>query len=176
MGRGRRSGEQRNRAATGYELKKKRRSRMGKGINSPEELDPRRRARKVHWRAGTLLVAGEQGRVLVAGERRLVAGGRRAASGCRGVPARCGRAGMRGRASIAARATGMTSCWAGPYPRKLIRRVHQTDTYQHTYPNFAKIKKIGYSSDTYPTRIGHVSVSDTYPIRDTCLPASIRVT
>jgi hypothetical protein len=84
---------------------------------------------------------------------------------------------MRGRA--AARVTGDGICvrlWAGPYPSKLIRRVHQSDTYQPKYPNFAKIIKIGYSSDTYPTRIGRVSVSDTYRIRDTRLPASIRVT
>ena len=170
MRRGRRSGEQRNRAATGYELKKKRRSRMGKGINSPEELDPRRRARKVHWRAGTLLVAGEQGRVLVAGERRLVAGGRRAASGCRGVPARdaarCGRAGMRGRASIAARATGICDFLLGwavstkadtPCPPNRYVSAHVSE--------FRENKKnrilLGYVSDAYRTRIRIRYVSDT---------------
>ena len=173
MGRGRRSGEQRNRAATGYELKKKRRSRMGKGINSPEELDPRRRGAEspLASRGGCSSPASGGSSPVAGGRRADVAAsprGMRRGAGvreCGGEPA--SRLGRRGYA---------TSCWAGPYPRKLIRRVHQTDTYQHTYPNFAKIKKIGYSSDTYPTRIGHVSVSDTYPIRDTRLLASIRVT
>jgi len=43
MGRGRRSGEQRNQATSGYELKKKRRrrrSRTGKGMNFPWSLGP----------------------------------------------------------------------------------------------------------------------------------------
>jgi len=34
----------------------------------------------------------------------------------------------------------------------------------------------GYFADTYPTRIHAVSVSDTYPIRDTSLPWRIGVT
>jgi hypothetical protein len=68
------TGEQTNRAATCYDFKK--RSRMGKVIYSLEELDPRCRGAETpqvsrdgprHRRAGTVLGAGEQGRVLVAG-------------------------------------------------------------------------------------------------------------
>ena len=44
---GLRRGEQRNQATTGYELKKKRRSRIGNGINS---RDPLRRAETRRWR------------------------------------------------------------------------------------------------------------------------------
>jgi len=75
MGRGRRSGEQIIQATSGHYLKKKSRSRTGKGINS-REFDPRRRG------GNSSLAAGERGRRFVAGERRgggssPVAGGRR---------------------------------------------------------------------------------------------------
>ena len=81
MGTGRRSGEQRNQATSGHELKKKRRSRMGKRISSREFAGAWIRiagAEARRWRP-----AGEKGRRLVAGEptRRLVAGGWRPASG-----------------------------------------------------------------------------------------------
>jgi hypothetical protein len=64
----------------------------------------------------------------------------------------------------------------GRYPQRMIRRVQLADTYPPMYRTFEKIIKNGYFSDTYPTRICRVSVSDTYPIHDTRLPGSIRAT
>jgi hypothetical protein len=87
--------------------------------------------------------------VLVAGEQGVAAGARVLRRGRRGKP----RQGRRG--------DMVTCCWAGPYLLTLIRRVHKLDTYQPTYPNFAKKIKIGYSSDTYPSRIRIRYVSDT---------------
>jgi hypothetical protein len=82
--------------SSSYELKK-RRSRMGKGthrhrswIHIAAWWKLHCRARKLHWqlakwRAGTVLVAGEQGWMLVAGGRRAAL-----AASPRGDAARCG--------------------------------------------------------------------------------------
>jgi hypothetical protein len=71
---------------------------------------------------------------------------------------------------------GICCCnWAGPYPLTLIRVSQQWYVSWPAYPNFAILIKIWYSADTYPLRIGYVSVSKACPIRDTAVNWSIRV-
>ena len=127
MGRGRRSGEQRNQATSGHKLKKKRRSRTGKGINSREFVGSWIHvagAQTRRWRPAS----GGGGSSPVAGGRRpasrvTVSQGGDAAWGV-GV-SECGRRGQRDK-----------GCLTG------LGRIHNADTYQPTYPIFVKIIKI----------------------------------
>ncbi|CAD6254712.1 unnamed protein product [Miscanthus lutarioriparius] len=73
MGRGRRSGEQRNQATSSHELKKKRRSRTGKGINLRNSSQRPRTEEEGEIENGNSLQPGStwQGRKLVAGGQRV---------------------------------------------------------------------------------------------------------
>jgi hypothetical protein len=154
MGRGRRSGGQGNQATSGHELKKKRRSRTGKGINS-RSLEPGSTSQGRKLVGGSRRVGTEARRQWaetearrrrpVAGERgcgvtRRGCGARRGRAGVRGLDGGLGRQGKREKVSL----TG-------------LGRIHKADTYQPTYPIFAKIIKIrilrGYVSWAYRTRI-----------------------
>jgi len=87
-----------------------------------------------------------------------VAGGLRAGCGvtARGCGARRGRAGLRASEARASE-IAIRDCLIG------LGRIDKADTYQATYPIFAKKKeKIGYSSDTY-WRAG--GLSHMYPYR-----------
>ena len=80
--------------------------------------------------AGAVLVAGEQGRVLVTGGRRAdVTGSRRHRAGY-GAMRECG--------AMLARATGDMRhvIGLGRIHEAVIRRIHELDTYQDAYPFF----------------------------------------
>jgi hypothetical protein len=153
MGRGRRSGGQGNQATSGHELKKKRRSRTGKGINSREFAGAwihvtgaeTRRGQPASRDGGSSPASRDGGSSPAAGERgcgvtRRGCGARRGRAGVRGLDGGLGRQGKREKVSL----TG-------------LGRIHKADTYQPTYPIFAKIIKIrilrGYVSWAYRTRI-----------------------
>jgi hypothetical protein len=171
MDRGRGSADQRNQATISHELQKYSRSRIGKGMNSRDgrSLDTwvqfagqrlcRRPGGAHRRRAGAELVAGEQG-------RRLVASGRRPASRTRHLPACSLEAARSARVRASGPGVGDRGrectcvCWAGPY--RMGRYVSA---------DVLNIHEINKNLDTLPIRIHHVS--DTYPYR-ICIRYGIR--
>ena len=123
MGTGRRSGEQRNQATSGHELKKKMRSRTGKGINSREFAGAwicvagveTRRWRPASRDGGSSLASGSVGSSPVAGERdygatRRGCGARHTGvRGCAGMEA-CGDSAAEGEIPESRRERGKMKC------------------------------------------------------------------
>jgi hypothetical protein len=153
MGRGRRSEEQRNQATSDHQLKKKSRSRMGKGINSLEFAGASihfagaktRRWRPTSRDGGSLPVASERGCGVTA-------------QGCGARRGRVGEweCGRRGQGYM------RLSHWAGPYRQSQIRRYLADDV--------SNIRKNNKKSDTR----GYVSA--VYRTHDTRCQGRIRVT
>jgi hypothetical protein len=115
---------------------------------------------------GSSPVAGGRQAALAGEESRRAGGG---IAGCGAMREKCDAATGLGRRD-------MRCNWAGPYPVRLIRVSPTLIRIRPAYRIFAKLIKIRYSADTYPCRIERVSVSDTYPIRDTPVPWRIHVT